>query len=114
MVDRPVGSSGLGRVELVDGRTVQVVGPDAEVALELVQAAVDVDPRDSAGRRSSTPGSGAPQNRFRLMDQSRAPSSHLPKAPSRTWAGIQSISWLSSSMRSLTAVTFTNQELTAL
>ena len=57
---------------------------------------------------------GAPQKRFRLMDQSRAPSSHFPKAPSRMWAGTQSMCWLSSTMRSLMAVTFTNHDLTAL
>ena len=33
----------MGRVELVDERPVQVVGPHAEVALELVERAVDVD-----------------------------------------------------------------------
>ena len=57
---------------------------------------------------------GAPQKRLREIDQSRAPASHLPKMPSLMWPGNQSISWLSSTMRSRMAVTRTNQEETAL
>jgi hypothetical protein len=57
---------------------------------------------------------GEAQNRLRLIDQSRAPSSHLPNWPSRTWEGIQLISWLSSTSRSRTAVTSTYQDDTAL
>ena len=55
-------------------------------------------------------GIGVPQKRLRLIDQSRAPSSQRPKRPSRTWPGIQLICWLSSTIRSRMAVTFTYQE----
>jgi hypothetical protein len=51
---------------------------------------------------------------LRLIDQSRALASHLPKLPSRTCAGVQLICWLSSTMRSRNAVTCTNQLDTAL
>ena len=45
MVERPVGSSGLGRVSSSIVGPVEVVGAHAEVGLELVEAAVDVDAR---------------------------------------------------------------------
>ena len=45
-------------------------------------------------------GIGAPQKRLRPMFQSRALASQLPKMPSFTCAGIQSMPWLSSTMRS--------------
>ncbi len=54
-----------------------------------------------------------PQYRLREIDQSRAPSSHLPNCPSLTCSGTQVISWLSSTIRSRNAVTCTNQESTA-
>jgi len=56
---------------------------------------------------------GEPQKRLRLIDQSRAPSSHLPNSPSRTCAGTQRISRFSSTMRSRKAVTFTYHEVIA-
>jgi hypothetical protein len=56
---------------------------------------------------------GVPQYRLREMDQSRAFSSQLPNWPSRRCPGTHSICRLSSSMRSLSLVTATNQELTA-
>src|SRR4030095_9186250 len=59
-------------------------------------------------------GIGEPQNRFRLIDQSRALASHLPNEPSRTCAGVHSICWFSSTMRSRNLVTATNHEETAL
>ena len=55
-------------------------------------------------------GIGDPQKRLRLIDQSRAFSSHLPKLPSLTWAGCQVICWLSSTIRSRNSVTFTNHD----
>jgi len=58
-------------------------------------------------------GIGEPQKRLRLIVQSRAFSSHLPNDPSRMCSGTQVISWLSATMRSFTAVTLTNHELTA-
>ena len=57
---------------------------------------------------------GEPQNRFRLIDQSRAFDSHLPNWPSFTCPGTQVMSWLSSTIRSLNFVTSTNQLDTAL
>ena len=73
--------------------------------------------RRSAGtprRRSSTPAPGEPQNRLRVIDQSRAFSSHLPNEPSLVCSGTQLICWLSSSIRSLNAVTSTNHDETPL
>ena len=48
-------------------------------------------------------GSGVPQYRLRLTAQSRAPSSHLPKRPSRMWPGTQRTRRLAASIRSLSA-----------
>ena len=48
------------------------------------------------------------------MDQSRALASHLPNWPSRMCDGVHSISWLSSSIRSLIFVTSTNHDETAM
>jgi hypothetical protein len=58
-------------------------------------------------------GIGEPQKRLREIDQSRAPSSHLPNWPSRTCEGIQLIFWLSATIRSRIAVTFTYHEVIA-
>ena len=69
--------------------------------------------RGQAGSSERHTGTGDPQKRLRLIDQSRAPSSQLPKRPSRTWAGIQLIWRFSSTMRSRMAVTRTYHELTA-
>jgi hypothetical protein len=57
---------------------------------------------------------GEPQKRLREIDQSRAFSSHLPKAPSRMCSGTHWICRFSSSARSLIAVTWTNHDDTAL
>ena len=46
---------------------------------------------------------------MRLIDQSRAPSSHLPNEPSLTCSGTHVICSLSSSIRSRNDETFTNQ-----
>jgi len=67
------------------------------------------------GKRGSSDfhtGTGDPQKRFRVIDQSRAFSSHLPKMPCWMWSGVQAISSLSASMRSLIAVTATNHDET--
>ena len=74
----PVGSSGFGRVSSSMHGPVQVGDRDAEVALELVERAVDVDARVRAGRRDFHTGIGEPQKRLRVIDQSRAFASHLP------------------------------------
>ena len=58
-------------------------------------------------------GIGEPQKRLRLMLQSRALASHLPKLPSLMCSGTQVICWLSSTIRALIAVTSTNHELIA-
>ena len=62
------------------------------------------------GSSLSHTGMGAPQNRFLLIDQSRAPSSHLPKAPSRTWLGIQLICWWAGRVRAVRSVTRADSE----
>ena len=70
--------------------------------------------RGYAGSSLRQTGMGEPQKRLRLIDQSRAPSSHMPNRPSLTWDGTQLISWLVSIMRSRISVTFTNHEEIAL
>jgi hypothetical protein len=50
---------------------------------------------------------------LREIDQSRAPSSHLPNWPSRMCSGTQVICWFSSTIRSRNCVTCTNHESTA-
>ncbi len=55
-----------------------------------------------------------PQYRLRLIDQSRAPDSHLPNWPSLMCSGTQVICWLSSTIRSRNSLTRTNQLDTAL
>ncbi len=57
---------------------------------------------------------GEPQNRFRLIDQSRAPASHLPNWPAFTCSGTQVICSLSSTIRPENVLTATNQLDTAL
>ena len=54
-------------------------------------------------------GRGVPQKRLRLIAQSRAFSSHLPKRPSRMCPGTQWTVRLCATMRSLNASTLTNQ-----
>jgi hypothetical protein len=58
-------------------------------------------------------GIGEPQYRLREIDQSRAPSSHLPNWPSRTCSGNLVISRLSSTMRSRYALTCKYHESSA-
>ena len=70
--------------------------------------------RGYAGSSLCHTGTGLPQNRLRVIDQSRAFSSHLPNWPSLMCSGTQRISWLSSSIRSLIAVTSTNHDETPL
>ena len=100
------------RGQLVDRRA----GADPPVARQsrrssLVEAPVNVDARVVAGS-SLLPDwdRRAPEPVAAEIDQSRAPSSHLPKSPSRTCPGIQLMSWLSSTMRSRMSVTFTYHE----
>ena len=82
----------VGPGELVDEGPVQVGRAHAEVALQLVQRAVDVRARVAPGRRDIHTGIGQPQYRLREIDQSIAPSSHLPNWPSRMCSGTQVIS----------------------
>src|SRR3989338_5261689 len=50
------------------------------------------------------------QKRWREMDQSRAPSSHLPNLPSLICSGDQLIFLASLSALSFTSITFTNHD----
>ena len=70
-------------------------------------------PAGRSDRRDIQTGIGDPQNRFREIDQSLAPSSHLPNWPSLMCAGTQLICWFSSTIRSRNRVTATNQDDTA-
>ncbi len=70
--------------------------------------------RGYAGSSLRQTGTGLPQNRLRVIDQSRAFSSHLPNWPCLMCSGTQWISSLSSIRRSLTAVTWTNHDETPL
>ncbi len=55
-------------------------------------------------------GSGVPQTRLREIAQSRAPSSQLPKRPSRMCSGTQCTCAFTASSRSRRDSTFTYQE----
>ena len=70
--------------------------------------------RGYCGSSDFQTGTGLPQNRFRVIDQSRAFSSHRPNCPCWMWSGVHEISSLSSSIRSLIFVTSTNQLETAM
>ena len=70
--------------------------------------------RGYAGSSDFHTGIGLPQKRLRVIDQSRAFSSHLPNWPSLMCSGTQVICWLSSSIRSLNLVTSTNHDETAM
>ena len=59
-------------------------------------------------------GTGLPQKRLRVIDQSRAFSNHLPNWPCLTLSGTQLMSSLLASIRSLNSVTLTNHEDTPL
>ena len=80
----------------------------------LLEGPVDVEARVLLGVVDFHTGTGLPQKRLRVIDQSRAFSSHLPNEPSLMWSGTQRICWLSSISRSLTAVTSTNHDETPL
>ena len=69
--------------------------------------------RGCAGSSLTHTGMGLPQYRLRLIDQSRAPASHLPNCPSFTFSGTQVIRWFSSTMRSRKSVTLMNHDDTA-
>ena len=112
-MDRPVGSSGFGLTSSSmagrcrsDGRTPKSRSSSSSDPYTSV--------RGYAGSSLCQTGIGEPQNRFRLIDQSRAPASHLPNWPSLTWPGTQVMSWFSSTIRPENLVTSTNQLDTAL
>src|SRR5699024_12057415 len=65
--------------------------------------------RGSAGSSLIHTGIGVPQYRFREMDQSRAPSSHLPNCPCLMCSGTQVICSFSSTIRSRNWLTEMNQ-----
>ncbi len=66
----------------------------------------------SESRSDTQMGSGVPQKRLRDSAQSTLFSSQPPKRPVPMPSGCQPMVWLSSTMRSLTAVVRTNQLLT--
>src|SRR3954451_15531301 len=113
MVDFPVGSSGLGRVSSsTKGRCRSVTVTPKSASSSAIEPYTST--RGYAGSSDFQIGIGLPQNRLRLIDQSRAPASHLPNWPSLTCSGTQVIWLFSSPIRSLIAVTATNQLATAL
>ena len=113
IVDLPVGSSGLGRVSAsMKGRWKSVTSTPKSASSSAIEPYTSV--RGYAGSSETHTGIGAPQKRLREIDQSRAPSSHLPKMPCLVCAGVQVISSFSSTMRSRIWVTRTNQDDTAL
>src|SRR4051812_36736450 len=113
MVDFPVGSSGLGRVSSsTNGRCRWVTSTPKARSNSSNEPYTST--RGYCGSSDFQTGIGEPQNRFREIDQSRALASHLPNEPSLMCAGVQVISWLSSTIRSRNVVTATNQDDTAL
>ena len=112
MVDRPVGSSGLGRVSSSTYGRCRSVGRTPK-SRSSSSSEPYTSIRGYAGSSDGHTGIGDPQNRLREIDQSRAPSSHLPNWPSRMCAGTQVICWFSSIIRSRNWVTATNQDETA-
>ena len=109
IVDCPVGSSGLGRVRSsTAGRCRSVI------SVPKSRWSSSIEPYTSTlgyvGSSLFHTGIGEPQNRFRLIAQSRAFSIHLPKLPSLTCSGTQVISWFSSTIRSRNSVTLTNHD----
>ena len=108
-----MGSSGFGRVNSsIPGRCRSVTGTPKSRDSSASEPYTSV--RGYAGSSERHTGIGEPQNRLRLIDQSRAPASHLPKEPSLTCAGVQVICWFSSTIRSRNCVTATNHDDTAL
>src|SRR5690606_12025277 len=113
IIDLPVGSSGLGRTSS------STIGRCRSVTFTpKSRSSSSSDPytstRGYSGLSDFHTGIGEPQNRLRLIDQSRAPASHLPNEPSLTCPGTHVICWLSSTIRSRILVTATNHDDTAL
>jgi hypothetical protein len=113
IVDRPVGSSGLGRVSSsMTGRC------RSSSRTPKSRSSSSSEPYTSTrgwfGSSLFHTGIGLPQYRLRLIDQSRALASHLPNWPSLTFSGTQLICWFSSIIRSRISGTRTNQLDTAL
>src|SRR5262245_45697715 len=109
MVLRPVGSSGFGRVS---SSTYGRFRPVTVTPKSRSRSAHERSPatRGYCGSSDFHTWIGEPQNRFRLIDQSRALASHLPNEPPLTCAGVQVISRFSSTIRSRNVVTATNQD----
>ncbi len=113
IVDSPAGSSGFGRVNSsMYVRCRSVTGTPKSASSSAIEPYTSI--RGYAGSSDLQIGIGVPQKRFRLIDQSRAPDSHLPNCPSLTCSGTQLISPFSSPIRSLILVTSTNQLETAM
>ena len=112
MVDRPVGSSGLGRVSSsMFGRCRSLGRTPKSRSSSSSEPYTSV--RGWFGSSETHTGIGEPQYRFREMFQSRAFSSHLPNWPSRMCSGTHLMRWLSSTIRSRNRLTATNQDDTA-
>ena len=128
MVERPVGSSGFGRVSSsMNGRcrssgrrpsAASAPPPLRSRRASAKSAAISSnDPYTSTrgyiGSSEVHTGIGEPQKRFREIDQSRALASHLPNCPSWMCPGTHSTCRFSSTIRSLIFVTATNHDDTA-
>ena len=101
---------GVGPHELVDHRAVQVGDRARRSRPPARRASRRRRPAGTSGSSLRHTGIGEPQKRLRLIDQSRAFSSHLPKLPCLRCSGTQVICSLSSTMRSRNLVTSTNHD----
>src|SRR5215470_5457311 len=113
IVDLPVGSSGFGLVSLSMPGLCRSVGRTPK-SRSISSRDPYTSVRGWSGSSLRQTGMGEPQNRFLLIDQSRAFSSHLPNWPCLTCSGTQVICSFSSTIRSLNVDTATNQLDTAL
>src|SRR3954447_25775926 len=113
MMERPVGSSGLGRVSSSMPGRCRSAGRTPK-SRSSSSSEPYTSTRGYCGSSLFHAGIGEPQNRLRLIDQSRALASHLPNEPSLTCPGTQVTCSFSSTIRSLNRLTATNQEDTAL
>src|SRR5205814_9771481 len=109
LVERPLGSSGSGRVSSsTTGRCRSVSRTPKSRSSSSSEPYTST--RGYSGLSDFHTGIGEPQNRLRLIDQSRAFASHLPNEPSFTCSGVHAICWFSSTIRSRNGVPATNQD----
>ncbi len=115
MVERPVGSSGFGRVRRSTNGRCRSGSPFSLRGRVPKSRSISANEpytstRGCCGSSERHTGTGLPQNRLRVIDQSRAFSSHLPNWPCWMWSGVQEICSFSSTMRSLNFDTATNHD----